>query len=377
MSVRIFHARFILLALAVVGTLQGVACGSEIPWSTDIEGSLQRASATGKPVLLEFTASWCVYCKRMEKTTFVDPAVVSFVNERYVAVRVDADQHKQLVTDLAIKGLPAVLVVSPDLKIIERISGFQTPEALLTKLGRLPAGDKSATARVASRGPQPAVTATQAAARKAYVNPRTKPEDLAFEPVELPHKQTVATKTTARAVSQPIVASQPASKDTEPYENLFAKIDSEEPAEEPAEDSSGRATLSDSRPASENPAREKKSQPAFDGNCIVNAVENREITAGSPPNQLVYRGRLLFFSSAENKEKFQAQPANYWPMLDGVCPITMLNDEQEVQGDLQFAAFFRKRLWVFTTEEHLRQFLDDPAEIIEEVDVLMQSTSER
>jgi len=373
MTVRIFHAHLFLLALAVTGALQGVACGSEIPWSTDIEGSLQRASATGKPVLLEFTASWCVYCKRMEKTTFVDPAVVSFVNERYVAVRVDADQHKQLVTDLAIKGLPAVLVVSPDLKIIERISGFQTPEALLTKLGQLPAGNKSANVKVAARRQQPAATATPSTSPKAYVNPRTKPEELALEPVELPRKQTVSAKTTVQAVSQPTVPSQPALQDAAADEDFFATISSEEPAE----DSSGRATLSDSRPTTENPARETKSQPAFDGTCIVNAVENREIAAGSPGYQLFYRDRLLFFSSAENKQKFEAQPGNYWPMLDGFCPITLLNEEQEVQGDLQFAAFFRKRLWFFTTEEHLRQFLDDPAEIVEEVDALMQSTSER
>jgi len=369
MSVRIIHVPVMLLAFVVASTLQGTVQASEIPWSTDIEASLQHAAATGKPVLLEFTASWCVYCKRMEKTTFVDPAVVSYVNARYVAVRVDADQHKQLVTDLAIKGLPAVLVVSPDLKIIDRISGFQTPEALLTKLGHTPGSEKSALTKTVSREQQPIMTAKKTAAPTPAANPRKKTEELAFEPVELPRTQAAEAKTNVRPISQPSITSNQGTRNSVADEDFMAAISNEEPAE----DSSGRARLSDSRPAAASAT--SSGQPAFDGTCIVNAVENREIASGSPRHQLIYRGQLLFFSSVENKESFQAEPGKYWPMLDGVCPITLLNDERKVQGDLQYAAFFRKRLWVFTTEEHLRQFLDDPAEVVEEVEELMQPNS--
>ena len=155
-----------LVTFAALASFTQHVAGNEIPWSTDIESSLQQAASTGQPVLLEFTADWCMYCKRMEKTTFVDPRVVNFVNQNYVAVRVDADEHKQLIADLDIKGLPAILVVSPTLQIIERIPGFQTPEALLTKLSKNPKANQYQVAQnpAAKRPAQAPVIARPASA---------------------------------------------------------------------------------------------------------------------------------------------------------------------------------------------------------------------
>ena len=151
----------LLLVVAVPAlTLSSVAeATDDVAWSTNIEGSLREAAAAGKPVLLEFTASWCVYCKRMEKATLTDPAVAARITEHFVAVRVDADKHKDLVSELGIKGLPAILIVSPDLQIIERISGFQTAEALVTKLDQLTTGQNPVAAtkrQVTSARPVPA-----------------------------------------------------------------------------------------------------------------------------------------------------------------------------------------------------------------------------
>ena len=128
----------------------------EISWATDPEQALQEAADSGKPVLMQFTASWCVYCKRMEKSTFTSEEVAERISEDFVAVRVDADKHKDLVKDLEIKGLPAILVVSPDLEILHRISGFQTAEALMTELDkadRAASGTRTDATRVAKSSP--------------------------------------------------------------------------------------------------------------------------------------------------------------------------------------------------------------------------------
>ena len=373
MSVRSACVSSFIVLIASLACFGGPAQGDEIAWSTDIEASLQQAASTGQPVLLEFTAPWCVYCKRMEKTTFVDPKVVNYINERFVAVRVDADQNKELVADLGIKGLPAMLVVSPDLKIIERIPGFQTPEALLTKLDRVPVRN--------SGQRNPAAVVSQPSSP-----PQAAREDLAFEPVDLPSQNANAR---IRPVSRPVVkppepmpaevmAEESFAEETGKSklsnaagnEDFFATISEESGGSEqqPEEESSGRARLSN-KPA--------ETGAAFNGTCIVNAIEKREIVAGSPEHTLIFKGQTLYFSSEANKQKFEARPSAYWPMLDGVCPITLLNEDREIQGDLQFAAFFRKRLWVFTTEQNLRQFLDEPAEIVEEVEELIEERGPR
>jgi len=41
----------------------------------ELDALLERAAASGTPVLLDFYADWCVSCHEMERFTFTDPAV--------------------------------------------------------------------------------------------------------------------------------------------------------------------------------------------------------------------------------------------------------------------------------------------------------------
>jgi thioredoxin-related protein/YHS domain-containing protein len=374
MSLQCLPRHISFVTLAVVMSLTQFVAGNEIPWSTDIESSLQRAASTGQPVLLEFTADWCVYCKRMEKTTFVDRRVVKFVNENYVAVRVDADEHKQLVADLDIKGLPAILVVSPTLQIIERIPGFQTPEALLTKL------DKNSGANQRQVAQNPA--AKEATEEQPMAEEATEEQPMAEEATEEQAMEEEATEqeTEPEFVTVPERETfEPAANDT-PEDEMTAEVDESTPA---AEDDDFFATVSQkkiSEPKT-SPRRivpgEVMDAPEFEGHCLVTAVESREIIDGSPRHQTKYRGHVLHFSSEEAKQTFLAKPNDYWPLFDGICSVAMLNDEERVMGKLEYAAFFRKRLWLFSTEESLKQFLEDPADVAEEMQELAEAKSAR
>jgi hypothetical protein len=53
-------------------------------------------------------------------------------------------------------------------------------------------------------------------------------------------------------------------------------------------------------------------------------------------------------------------------MLEGLCAVTLAVDGKRVEGDFQYAAMFRKRVWLFETEELMRTFLQEPAEYAEE-----------
>ena len=198
MTTRLTFSRafgFGFLSLTVL--LAGTCSAAEVKWSQDIERSLQEATAAGKPVLIEFTASWCVYCKRMEKSTFADPELADRINTQFVPVQIDADKHRDLVKQLEIKGLPAMLIVAPDLTIIDRISGFQTTEALTARLDQVSF----------EAAPQPEVGAAQvqmdanptaagSAAGRAAVRPNTNPFAVSAESVATPASVSAGTETT-------------------------------------------------------------------------------------------------------------------------------------------------------------------------------------
>lgn len=385
MSLQILPSRILLVTFVVLTSFTPYVAGSEITWSTDIENSLQKAASTGQPVLLEFTADWCMYCKRMEKTTFVDPRVVKFVNQNYVAVRIDADEHKQLVADLDIKGLPAILIVSPTLQIIERIPGFQTPDALLTKLSKKSSPNPQQVAQsAAAKRPhqQPVIARPASAAVSAQARPPK--QELEFEPLETEQPMVdEATEEPAEeefaAVVEPEAVA-PAAQEV-PEQEMTAEAEESTPPAEEEDDffatvSQKKLPETKAQPRAIVP-REVVDEPEFDGHCLVTAVESREIIDGSPRHQTKYRGHVLHFSSEEAKQAFLAQPNDYWPLFDGICSVAMLNDEERMMGKLEYAAFFRKRLWLFSSEENLKQFLEDPADVAEEMQELAEAKSGR
>jgi thiol:disulfide interchange protein DsbD len=91
----------------------------ETPVANNAQGALtaqarERARAEARPLIVDFTAAWCVACKEMEKHTFADERVQREAG-RFLAVRVDVTDDedprvKATTTEHGVRGLPTVIL---------------------------------------------------------------------------------------------------------------------------------------------------------------------------------------------------------------------------------------------------------------------------
>jgi thioredoxin-like negative regulator of GroEL len=115
------------LALALL--LLGGAPAATIKWEKSFDDALKKAKASGKPIFVDFWAEWCTWCHRLDKTTYVDPAVV-LRSEEFVAVKVntEAGKREELVAlQYDVQNLPTILFLSPGGHLVLRLSAYQGP----------------------------------------------------------------------------------------------------------------------------------------------------------------------------------------------------------------------------------------------------------
>ena len=83
----------------------------------DLDRELAAAKAAGRPVMLDFSAEWCVSCKEMEKDTFPDPKVKAVLTPLWL-LRADVTENnaddQALLKRFGIFGPPTIVFFGAD-----------------------------------------------------------------------------------------------------------------------------------------------------------------------------------------------------------------------------------------------------------------------
>ena len=119
---------------------------AEIQWVRYDKG-LATAKEEGKPILIDFTTSWCGWCKKMEREAFSDERIIKMLNDEFVPVRVDGDSKEQLdiegyiITEKAltsqefgVRGYPMFWFLESDGTRIGPLRGYQQTEPFFKAL---------------------------------------------------------------------------------------------------------------------------------------------------------------------------------------------------------------------------------------------------
>jgi len=148
----------VAIALGVIPSEAQDYGGSEkapsIDWRPSYRRSVDEAARDGKPLLVSVTATWCGPCRQLKQLTFTDSRVIDMVQSSFVPYMIDADEHPELVTGFGVEAFPTTMVISPDLTILKRMSGFQSAGDLIANMASL--ANPSTSIRIQKGAAEPA-----------------------------------------------------------------------------------------------------------------------------------------------------------------------------------------------------------------------------
>jgi thiol:disulfide interchange protein len=127
--------------------------GHPSSWRSFEEAAV-RASTSGRSLLIYVQASWCTWCRRLERESLTHPRVQEMLASYYEPVQLDFDDGRsryrlrdelispaELARRLRVDRVPGIVVLRANGTYVTRIVGYLGPDALHDALEALRTGE--------------------------------------------------------------------------------------------------------------------------------------------------------------------------------------------------------------------------------------------
>lgn len=122
---------------AVPASADASVAAPNIAWHASFPDALAASKASGKKVLVEVWASWCGYCRKMQREVYPSAEVQAVVGQYFEAVRVDGElatdsipvmgmsaSSQMLARALGAEGYPTTAFLTSDGRKITHLPGY-------------------------------------------------------------------------------------------------------------------------------------------------------------------------------------------------------------------------------------------------------------
>ncbi len=163
----------------------------------------------------------------------------------------------------------------------------------------------------------------------------------------------------------------------DPFADELKKMGVVPPATDPAVETPNLETPNIVRPKTDSPTfdgiedqatrdkmkkiHERGTMKGLKGFCPVTLRDQRELVDAKPDFHSTFRGQKFHFADADAKLKFDEEPVRYAPAAYGADVVALTRDKDVVEGSLDFAAWFKGRLYLFGSQNAHDTFVADPS----------------
>ena len=142
------YMKKLILALLLTSAVLGVSAQESAVRGYSIEEAVALAQTSPRPIFVDAYTDWCGWCKKLDSDTFSNPVIAEILNNRYYAVKFDAEgkedvtfQGRKFVNDGSLGkthqlayallqgklGYPTVVFLTAKSELITPVSGYKTP----------------------------------------------------------------------------------------------------------------------------------------------------------------------------------------------------------------------------------------------------------
>ncbi|WP_209332610.1 thioredoxin family protein [Lunatimonas salinarum] len=130
-------------------TVQQSMAQDKIQWYS-FEEVIKLSQENPKMILVDVYTDWCGWCKKMDKETFTDQAVISYVNENFYAVKLNAEDKRtkfkfrgkeyseeDMARAMQVRSYPNFVIMDAAMENITQLPGYREANPFVSALTSL------------------------------------------------------------------------------------------------------------------------------------------------------------------------------------------------------------------------------------------------